>query len=199
MPATHRAISHRFPEPCKHNIYLSATLPRLLYAAARKAQIYTENAAAQRREAGWKKRVWSYRSPEEGEAEEEVGLSWVECEKTTQVGSVSECIAHSLNAVFAFGWMELFSIRSAVRSVEDRAAESAGGLAVEGLREGRLEWNQDMPTLLLLFFVKPQWCCITRACCTEQLLYNVCRHPPGVQRRLQSTNQNRHVLEVLVD
>lgn len=35
MPATHRAISHKFSEPCKHNIYLSATLSRLLYVAIR--------------------------------------------------------------------------------------------------------------------------------------------------------------------
>lgn len=35
MPATHRAISHKFSEPCKHNIYLSATLSSLLYVAVR--------------------------------------------------------------------------------------------------------------------------------------------------------------------
>lgn len=38
MPAMHRAISHKFSEPCKHNIYLSATLSRLLYVAVRNPQ-----------------------------------------------------------------------------------------------------------------------------------------------------------------
>ena len=37
MPATHRAISHRFSQPCKHNIYLSATLSGLLYVAPKKS------------------------------------------------------------------------------------------------------------------------------------------------------------------
>ena len=37
MPATHRAISHKFSQPCKHNIYLSATLSGLLYVAPKKS------------------------------------------------------------------------------------------------------------------------------------------------------------------